>query len=367
MKIECVQEKLQSALSKTSRMTGKGNSYPILSCILLEAKNNTLFIRATNLDLGIEIILPAKVEKEGKVAVPGAILAQYIASLSSGRGVLLENIQDNLVITTISGKTTIKCISNEDFPVIPKIPKDISFKIPIEYLTRGLRSVWYSASISTIKPELASVYISVLNGMMYFVATDAFRLAEKRIQVANVPDYKPILVPVKNVGDILRVLEDTQGEVEVAFNENQIALYIESIYVTSRLTDGLFPDYNQIIPKTITTKAILLKNDLVNTLKTATIFSNKFNQSKILIDPEGKKIEIFTKNADVGENNESIPASVTGEIIEMMINYRFLLECFQSIYTDSVSLECSDVKKPIIIRGVGDTSFMYLIMPMNST
>lgn len=366
MKIECIQEKLQNALAKTARMTAKGNSFPILSCILLEAKNNTLLVRATNLDLGIEIILPAKVEKEGVIAVPGAVLSQYIASLSSGKGVLLENIQDNLVVTTAFGKTTIKGVAHDDFPVIPKIPKDVSFKIPIEYFIKGLRSVWYSAGTSTIKPELASVYISVLNGMMYFVATDAFRLAEKRIQVSNIADYKPILVPVKNIGDILRVIEDIQGEVEVAFNENQIALYIDSLYVTSRLTDGIFPDYNQIIPKTMATKAVLIKNDLVNALKVATIFSNKFNQSKISIDPDGKKLEIVTKSADVGENTESIPAAITGESVDITINYRFLLECFQSIYTDSVSIECSDSKKPIIVRGIGDTSFMYLIMPMNN-
>lgn len=367
MKVECIQEKLQSVLLKTVRMTGKGASFPILSCILLEAKNGMLIVRATNLDLGIEISLPAKVEHEGKIAVPGAIIAQYIASLPSGKGIVLECIQGNLVITTIYSKTTIKGVSHEDFPVIPKIPKEFAFRLPVDQFVHGLRAVWYSASISTIKPELASVYITAIDGVMYFVATDAFRLAEKKISIKNIPDCKPILIPVRNITDIFRTLEDSIGEAEIAFNDNQLAIYFNSIYITSRLTDGLFPDYRQIIPGSAITKAIVLKNDLMSALKVATIFSNKFNQSKLALNSKDKRLEIATKNADIGENTESIEAVITGEDLEITINYRYLLDCFQSIHADSVAVECTDAKKPIIVRGVSDLSFMYLIMPMNTT
>ncbi len=367
MKIECIQEKLQGVLAKTVRMTGKGVSFPILSCILLEAKNGMLIVRATNLDLGIETSVPAKVEKEGRIAIPGATIAQYIANLPSGKGIILECVQDNLVITTTNSKTTIKGVSHEDFPVIPKISADSSFRMPVDQFVHGLRAVWYSASISTIKPELASVYVAVVDGVMHFVATDAFRLAEKKISVKNIPDCKPILIPVRNIMEIFRTFEDMTGEAEVIFNDNQIAIMLGAIYITSRLTDGMFPDYRQIIPGAATTKAVVLKNDIMNALKVTAVFSNKFNQSKIALYPKEKKFEIATKNADIGENTESIPAAAAGENIDMTINYRYLLDCFQSINTDSVSLECTDAKKPIVIRGVSDTSFMYLIMPMNAT
>ncbi len=367
MKTECIQEKLQSALIKTVRMTGKGASFPILSCILVEAKGTMVVIRATNLDLGIEISLPAKVEKEGKIAVPGAVFAQYIASLPAGKRIQLECKDNNLVITTDRGKTTIKGIAHDDFPVIPKIGGDTSFMVPIDQFVRGLRSVWYSASVSTIKPELSSVYIAATDGVLCFVATDAFRLAEKKIPVKNIPDHKPILIPMKNISDIFRTFEDMNGEAEIMFNENQISIYFETIYVTSRLTDGMFPDYQQIVPKTAAIKAIVLKNDLLNALKVATIFSNKLNQSKITISPKNKNIEIVTKNAETGENTEFIEASISGEGIEMMVNFRYLLDCFQSISADSISLACIDARKPVIVTGVGDSSFLYLVMPMNNT
>ena len=365
MKVECVQERLQTALLKTARMTGKGASFPILSCVLLEAKGSILLIRATNLDIGIEISIPVKVEREGKIAIPGGIIAQYIASLPNGKGVLLESKQDNLVITTAHGKTTIKGVAHEDFPVIPKISTDVSFHMPIEQFIHGLRSVWYSASTSTIKPELASVYCAVTDGTMYFCATDAFRLAEKKIAVSGISDHKQMLIPIKNIIDIFRALEDVSGEATIAFNENQIAIYFDTVYITSRLIDGIFPDYRQIIPKSCSTKATILKDDLLHALKVATIFSNKLNQSKISFHIREKKIEITTKSGDIGENSESVDVSISGEDIEMTINYRYLLDCFQSLYTDSVSLECTDARKPIVLAGVGDPSFIYLIMPMN--
>lgn len=367
MKIECVREKLQEELLRAVRMLGKGNSFPILSCILLEAKNSTLFIRATNLDLGIEISLPVKVEKDGKIAVPGTTLSHYISSLSLGNGVVFEEIEGNLSITTASGKTTIKAIPHDDFPMIPKLPRENSLGIPIDLFMKGLRSVWYSAAVSTMKPELSSIYISIIDGAMYFVATDAFRLAEKKIPVKNTLACKPILLPVKNCLDILRVFDNTEGEVEIVFNENQIAFYFNTCYVTSRLTDGIFPDYRQIIPPTGTTRVVVLKNDFLNSLKVATIFTNKFNQSKIAIRPREKRFEITTKNADIGENTEAVSAVLEGEDTDITINYRYLLDCFQSIFTDSVSFECTDTHKPIVVKGIGDTSFMYLIMPMNNS
>ena len=152
---------------------------------------------------------------------------------------------------------------------------------------------------------------------------------------------------------------------KVCFNKNQISFSSDNAYLTSRVIDGVFPDYRQIIPKNSETTATILKQDLLNALKLSNIFSDKFNQVNLRILPQEKVFELSSANNDVGENKTYLDAAITGENIELGFNYKYFLDCFQSITTDSVSIKLSGAASPITISPVGDTSFTYLIMPMN--
>ena len=152
---------------------------------------------------------------------------------------------------------------------------------------------------------------------------------------------------------------------EIIFSKNQISLSTDNIYLTSRIIDGTFPDYKQIIPKEYSTEAIVLKADLLNALKLTNIFSDKFNQITLIIKPKEKLFELQAKNTDVGENKTQISASTSGEEIEVKFNLKYFIDCFQSIYQDSATIHLGGDNKPIIIRGASDISFTYLIMPMN--
>ena len=136
------------------------------------------------------------------------------------------------------------------------------------------------------------------------------------------------------------------------------------IYLTSRIIDGTFPEYQQIIPKEHSSKAVLLKQDAISAFKVSNIFSDKFNQATIEINKKEKYFQIATKNPDIGENVYKIDSATSGEGLEINFNYKYIVDCFQSIVTDSISFEISK-NKPMIIKGVGDASFLYLVMPMN--
>ena len=149
-------------------------------------------------------------------------------------------------------------------------------------------------------------------------------------------------------------------------NKNLISFEAHGVYVVSRIIDGVFPDYKQIVPKEFTTEVVALKQDFMNALKISNIFSDKFNQVRLIIDPKGKKFEVQTKNSDVGENSTIIDAAITGEKMEINFNYKYIADCFQSIDADSLSLQLSGTNKPMVIRPVsGDQTFTYLVMPMN--
>jgi DNA polymerase III subunit beta len=365
MNIECIKEKLSYAVSKTERITGKNITLPILDCLLLEAHDSTLTIKATNLDLGIEISLPVKVVKPGKVAVPGTILHNFISNIPNDKNITLEEVNGNLKISTKHSQSVIKAFPIDEFPSIPKVSSEKSFKIQAGTLTKGLKSVMYSASNSTIRPVLGSVMMYAEEDSVVFVATDSFRLSEKKINVKKPKEFNQILIPFKNISEIIRTLEDINDDVDVFFTSNQIAFSYGDLYITSRIIDGAFPDYKQIIPKDIKTEVVMLKQDFISALRISNIFSDKFSQVTFYISPEDKVFEITTKNAEVGENVNNLDAVIKGFKITISFNYKYIVDCFQSIDSDSISLSFYDTTRPMIIQGIGDKSFLYLVMPMN--
>ena len=364
MKIECSVEKIKYAISQVERITGKNLTLPILSSILLIASEKTLKLRSTNLNLGIEIGIPAKIEKEGTLAVSGVVLNAVFSNVSQNENVFIEKQNEVLFIKTKKSQIKLKSQPHDDFPTIPMVA-GASFEIEAKKLIEGIKAVYYSSSVSDIKPEISSVFIYTKEDSLVFVSTDSFRLAEKKIKVKGVEELLGILLPFKNIGEIIKVFGESQGAVQVCFNKNQISFSSENIYLTSRIIDGIFPEYRQIIPKEALTEAVVLKQDLLNALKLSNIFSDKFNQVSLLIKPKEKIFELSSLNNDIGENKTYLEAVTSGENIELGFNYKYFLDCFQSITTDSVSIKFSGNSKPIIISPVSDTSFTYLIMPMN--
>ena len=365
MNIECLKEKLVYAVSKAERIVGKNITLPILSCILLEAKDSVLTIKATNLDLGIEIKIPVKVIKPGSVAVSGAVLYNLISNITNDKNILLTKIDNNLKVKTLHSEAIIKTWPIDDFPNIPKVSKDINFTFNIQALIKGFKSVMYSAGISTLRPVLSSVLLISQEDEVVFVATDSFRLAEKIVNVKKHKEFSQILIPLRNISEIIHTFEDIKDDVDVYLNENQIAFSYKDIYLTSRVIDGAFPDYKQIIPKEIKTEVILLKADFMSSMRISNIFSDKFSQVTFSITPKEKLFKIITKNIDIGENVNNLDAVIKGEEISASFNYKYIVDCFNSIDSDSISLSLSDANRAMIIRGVSDKSFMYLVMPMN--
>ncbi len=367
MKIECVQEKIKEAIELTERVAGKHMTLPVLSCILLDASSKTsLIVKSTNIDLGIEVSIPAKIEENGIVAVPAQVINSFLNGLMGDeKSIKLSTEQNNIKISTNKGSGLIKTMPADDFPSIPKVQGDNSFFVNGSDFARGLKSVWYSSSISNIKPELSSIYVYCEGEFVVFVATDSFRLAEKKLKIKKSKDFGQILIPFKNIPEIIRTFESVNEEIEINMDKNQISLKYNGIYLVSRVVDGVFPDYKQIIPKTNSTEVVVLKQDLLNALKLSNIFSDKFNQVNFKINPITKKCEIKTKNNDIGENDISLDAVVTGEPIEINFNHKYIIDCFQSIDSDSVTLYFNGLNRPMVILPVSDNSFRYLVMPMN--
>ncbi|HEY1037613.1 MAG TPA: DNA polymerase III subunit beta [Candidatus Paceibacterota bacterium] len=367
MKIESLKEKLLNGIQKAEKVTSKNTSLPVLKCVLLEASKGSLIVRSTNLDVGLEITVPVKLETEGILAVPGGIAASVLAQLPSDKSITLESKDGSLLISSAKNSTLIKAFPADDYPSIPKVDEDAakSFKIASGALVSGLKAVWYSSANSNIKPELSSVRMYPVGDELVFVATDGFRLAEKRVPVKGLPEFTHVLIPVRNASEIIRIFDGLDEEIEVLIDDNQIAVKSDHIYLVSRTIEGNFPDYKAIIPKEFATEAVVLKQDFVNSLKVSTIFSDAYFHVKFQIKPGDKKFEMVTRNSDIGESLTELPAALTGQDLDMNFNYRYINDCISVLSTDSMTFAFGGANRPLVIKPVSDASFLYLVMPMN--
>jgi DNA polymerase III subunit beta len=365
MKIEIIKEKFIEAITHAERVSGKHVSLPILSYVVIEAKEGLVTVKATNLDVGIEVSVVAKILSDGVVSVSGSLMKSFLSNTGNNKSVSLS-VEDG-VCKVVSGQSvaSFNTMPVDDFPVIPKVLEGKSFSISSKDFVNGIKSVVWSSAVSTIKPELSSVYIYENEDEMVFVATDSFRLAEKKIKTKKNKGLEPILIPFKNALEISRTLEDYTGDVDVVVSKNQLSINTDNIHLSSRVVDGNFPDYRQIIPKEYTTHATVLKSDLVSALKLSSLFSNAFNQLAVSFDSSTKSIELSTKNNDIGEGKQTIKGTVDGEVITMSFNHRYVLDCLQVIDSDSVVLKIAGQGRPMIICPSNNTSFTYLVMSMN--
>lgn len=364
MKAQVEIEKIKNAVILVERITGKNLTLPILSSILFVVSNKSIKLRSTNLSLGIEIEISAKVSKEGVCAVSGSILSNLFSTMSEEGEMDIELSNSNLVLTTKKNNFLLKSQPHDDFPTLPNV-EGSTITLPAKKFIEGLKSVYFSASTSEIKPEIASVYVYPGDGVLTFVGTDSFRLAEKKIKAKDIYDMPSLLIPFKNIIEIMRVFGEYDGDIAVVMSKNQIVLRNENIYLTSRIIDGVFPDYHQIIPKEFKTEVVVLKQDFINALKVSNVFSDKFNQITLTIDPKQKLFSIKAKNADVGENHAALDAALSGEPVVLNVNYKYIFDCFQSISQDSIVIKVNSSNKPLVISGVSDSTFLYLVMPMN--
>lgn len=353
---------LQKALESVTRISTKHITLPILQCVLLTASKKTLSLKATNLEIGIEATINTQTDTEGVVAVPAQILLQ-IVNLITQKTTTLYTEENVLIIETNSSKTEIKSVAPEDFPTIQKIDTN-AITIKGSLFALGIKTTAFTASQSSIKPELGSVYVfQKKEHSLTFVATDSFRLMEKTVPQQGLVLTESILIPYKNALELARIAEQSDGDIKLYITENQCALQVGTIYITSRLVSGTFPDYEQIIPKEYVTHATTLTNDFMHTLKKTNIFLNKFMQVSFTVSQ--KSITLSSQSSEFGATTESIHATTEGDDLTLNFNQRYIADVIPHINDDSMTFHFAGIGRPVVIENLHDRTLRYLVMPMN--
>lgn len=364
MKFETSITELLSAVGITNRFVERRANLPVLAGILIVAEGGRLTLRATNLECGVEINVPAKISTEGMAVLPASVLAGFL-NTARGKTVSVTILGELCKVETERASASIKTLSHEDFPVLPRVSAERSFTVKSADLARAIRSVAYCASLSATKPELQSVLLIADGGKLTAAATDSFRLAEKTVPMRGAASTPQLLIPARNAAELMRILDTVGGDVEIYFNENQLSTHVGNIYYTSRVIDAAFPNYKQIVPKAFLTESLVLREDLSVALKSISIFADKFSHVSVSLEPAKKAVTLTSRNPDVGEQVCTLKATITGEPLTMSFNGRYLADSLQSIQGESIKIQANGPGKAILLRDAGDDSFFYLAMPMN--
>jgi DNA polymerase-3 subunit beta len=368
MKLSSTQENLAKALNTVGRIVSSRTSLPVLSNVILHADHNRLRIAATNLETSINYWIGCKVDQEGAITVPARLLSEFVANLPTGNLELAAS-ETNLTVTAKHYESHINGIAAEEFPLIPEVKSKPVVTLPADTLRDAIAEVVVAAALDESRPVLAGVYMHIDEGNLILVATDSFRLAERAIELPK--DHKgdlAVIVPARTMQELVRILSDTQGEVNMYMADNQVMFQLEDIELVSRLIEGQFPDYKRIIPVTDETTATLPTPEFTRITKMANLFARENGGGvRIEIQAEGE-IRIMSSASQVGDNTSSADCDVAGDDCEISLNAKFLSDALATIKTKQVSFSASGKLSACVIRPEGEDAhdYLHIIMPLRT-
>lgn len=363
MKLQVTQENLAKALSSVARIANTRNTLPILSNVLLKTDNTRLSISATNLDIGITHYIGSKIEQKGAITVPARLMQDFVTSLPDS--VLQLELTDNrLNITTNQYQSTINGISAEEFPVMPAINGGVLWKLPAKDFKRALGQVVFAASSDDARPVLTGIYFHSDSGSATAAATDSYRLAEKKLGKHKEPIN--FLVPANAAADLLRIISDSDKEVAITHDDQQVLFQAGDVSLVARLIEGNYPDYHKLIPTKFATTATLKKVDFLNIAKVSSLFARESAGSiTINADKSSGQVSINAIASQLGENTATADARVTGGG-DVTLNSRYLIDALNAFTGDEVEFCFNGKLEPCILRSSSDPGYLHLIMPLRS-
>lgn len=365
MKFVCTQENLKKGLSVVSHLAGRNQNLPILNNVLLDASGGSLTLATTNLEIGIKSQVRGKVEEEGALTIPARLFFDYVQSIKNEK-IEIRSEGNLLHVITSNSQTKIKGLDYSEFPLIPEIDKKNTTLIKAGEMSQSLSMVIFAVAMDNARPEISGVLFDFGEEGLTIVATDSYRLAEKKVKTEEKNNFrKRLIIPAFTLQEINRVLSEVNKDtiLKLSLNENQVLFEIDSTSLVSRITEGEYPDYKQIIPQDTKTTSILDKGAFQQGVKAASLFCRQgINDIHFVVRSE--KIEIKALNDQVGENQTVIEVKTNGADNDIVFNYHYVLDVLNSIDSGEIELKLNSNSLPALIKPKKNGDYLYIIMPI---
>lgn len=367
MKFTVSREDFLHGLNIASRAVSVGNTLPILANILLRAEGGKLYFESTNLEIAIRFFLQADIANEGKITVPSRLFQSYISLLKDEEIQVTVTEGNTINISAKESKTQIKGLSSRDFPQLPIVERKFEIHLPAKKLAESVSEVVFAAATTSARPILSGIYMYGSGKELKLVATDSYRLAEKTIHLEKeLEGNVSAIIPARTMTEMGRLLSEEDGsEVVLIISDNQILFKIGNIDLTSRLIEGQFPNYAQVIPQTSKSNVTLDKSELAQNIKRVGLFAKENNNNiKLHLKPEENQLCITTDQTQIGTEEAQLDGKIEGEENRIALNSEYLLDLLNALPSGEITISIDNKLAPSLIRHKDVADYLHIIMPL---
>ncbi len=381
MKFLCSQTDLNNRLSLVSRAVSTRPRLPVLANILLVADEQTNSISLTGFDesLGIQTKFSAQVEEGGTLTLPARLFNDIVSRLPAGNITLEGQSVDGssgmlATITSLSGQYQVRGMGAEEFPELPEIRDGQVIALPVASLIEGLRGTLFASSTEETKQVLTGVHLSLRADLLEFAATDGHRLAvvetSRQDETASADDPSTenlqVTIPAKNLRELERILAIGQiSTISVQLDTSQAIFQWEDQRLTSRLIDGAYPNYRQLIPRQFERQITVDRRLFLGALERISVLADtRSNVVKLSMDTGNQEVALSVDAQDIGMGREKLPAQISGESLDVAFNVKYLMDGLKAIDAVDVQLQLNSATSPVILTPLGAVKMTYLVMPV---
>jgi len=373
VKLSCLQENLARGISTVSRVVSTRAVLPVLSNILLVTDEGRLKLSATDLSTSITCWIGAKVEEEGQITVPARLLADFVTTLPSAQIQMgLVTRTQSLHLKCMQFEADIRGIDAQEFPIIPSEVSDHAVAIAPAALRQMIDQVILAAATDESRPVLTGTLADIQGSKLTMVAADGFRLSMRTVSFGEeVPEPQEVIIPARALRELARVSAEEEEPIEiiVTADRNQVLFRLTNVEIVSQLIEGKFPDYNQIIPPSYSTRSVVNTYEFLRAARIAVLFSRDVANIVRLEMIPGAELApgrlIVESTAEVGQNVGELDATVEGDQMEIAFNGRYLIDVLSVVGTEQVALETTNASRPGVLKPVGGEDLVHVIMPMH--
>lgn len=364
MKFVCRKTNLQKGLILVSRLVSQRTTLPVLGNVLITASEGKLEIAATDLEAAIRVDVSAKIIEKGAITIPTRTLTDFISTVSDDE-LTVEATEVDATIKTAHYSADFKGIASSEFPIIPKIEKPKSFMMRSQDLKIALSKVLFAAALDETRPVLAGVYIIADNEKLTLVSTDSYRLAEKTQSISSLDEKFALVAPARTLAELQRILPEIDEEVKVSAGDSQMEFEFAGTMFMTRLIEGAFPDYQQIIPKKFECEFVANKSEFIEALKIASIFARESsNNIKLAVGKD--EITLKATSAGVGQAEAKLKAQISGSMIEVSFNGKYILDALLNISGQRAGIGLSGKLSAGLVSSKDEKDYRYIIMPLRN-
>jgi len=371
VKLSVMQENLARGLSVVSRAVSTRSTLPVLANVLLRTEDAGLKLTATNLEIGITYWVAGKIESDGAITVPARLLTDLVNSLPSAERVDLELGSGELLHLQCGPFAThVKGIDADEFPAIQTAGERPTTRITQKVLRQALEETIFAAATDEARPILTGILARFEGDRVTLAAADNYRIAVKTIPTLDPVPETSVVVPARALAELVRVLAESDEAVDVVLAQarNQILFHVEGVDLVSRLIDGQFPNYQQVLPSSHATRAVLEREELLRAVRPAALIaSSSANIVKLAIGSNGSSGVTVTANADVGDYTGNVDAAVEGDGTTIAFNARYLADVLTNVDAEQFALELNGPLSPGVFKPVGDSEYVHVVMPVRTT